>query len=152
MIELLLRLRSRIAASNIFKSVFRHGYPDTDMNRSLVVTSNLFLHVFPVKVKRNSLRFWFHLGLGAASLLLFVLLVATGVLLMLYYTPQPLPAYRSLKDLQFAVFGGRVLRNFHRWSAHLMVATVFLHLCRVFLTGSYKKPREFNWVIGVLLL
>ena len=57
-----------------------------------------------------------------------------------------------MKDLQFVVMFGVVLRNMHRWSAHAMVLVVFLHMCRVFWTGSYKPPREFNWVIGVMLL
>jgi cytochrome b6 len=47
---------------------------------------------------------------------------------------------------------GKLLRNMHRWGAHLMIITVWLHMFRVFLTGSYKKPREFNWCVGVLLL
>jgi quinol-cytochrome oxidoreductase complex cytochrome b subunit len=76
-------------------------------------------------------------------------LTVTGLALMLYYFPYPAEAYRSMKDLQFVVTFGVVLRNMHRWSAHAMVVVVFLHLCRVFWTGSYKPPREFNWVAGV---
>ena len=57
-----------------------------------------------------------------------------------------------MKDLQFVVTFGVVLRNIHRWAAHAMVFVVFLHLCRVFWTGSYKAPRQFNWVVGVALL
>jgi quinol-cytochrome oxidoreductase complex cytochrome b subunit len=71
---------------------------------------------------------------------------------MLYYVPHPPEAYRSMEDLQFVVTFGVVLRNMHRWAAHAMVFVVFLHLCRVFWTGSYKAPREFNWVVGVSLL
>jgi quinol-cytochrome oxidoreductase complex cytochrome b subunit len=72
--------------------------------------------------------------------------------LMLYYTPTPEAAYRSIKDLQFAIPFGSVFRNLHRWAGHAMVAVVVLHLCRVFFTGAYKAPRQFNWVIGVALL
>ncbi len=71
---------------------------------------------------------------------------------MCYYRPYPPQAYQDMKDLQFAVFMGPFLRNMHRWAAHGMVVRVFLHMCRVFYTGSYKKPRQFNWVVGVLLL
>ena len=71
---------------------------------------------------------------------------------MFYYRPYPPQAYQDMKDLQFVVFMGPFLRNMHRWAAHGMVVCVFLHMCRVFYTGSYKKPRQFNWVIGVLLL
>ena len=56
-----------------------------------------------------------------------------------------------MKDLEFVVSAGLVLRNMHRWAAHLMVMFVALHLCRVFYTGAYKPPREFNWEIGVAL-
>lgn len=71
---------------------------------------------------------------------------------MCYYRPFPPQAYQDMKDLQFVVFMGPFLRNMHRWAAHGMVVCVFLHMCRVFYTGSYKKPRQFNWVIGVFLL
>ena len=71
---------------------------------------------------------------------------------MFYYRPYPPQAYQDMKDLQFVVFMGPFLRAMHRWAAHAMVVCVFLHMCRVFYTGSYKKPRQFNWVVGVLLL
>jgi quinol-cytochrome oxidoreductase complex cytochrome b subunit len=86
------------------------------------------------------------------SLFLFLILIVTGVLLMFYYVPSTTQAYDRMLDLRGTVAFGIFLRNMHRWSAHGMVAIVFLHLCRVFLTGAYKKPREFNWVIGVVLL
>ena len=92
------------------------------------------------------------LGLGLMSLFLFLILIVTGVLLMFYYVPSTTQAYDRMLDLRGTVAFGIFLRNMHRWSAHGMVAIVFLHLCRVFLTGAYKKPREFNWVIGVVLL
>jgi len=57
-----------------------------------------------------------------------------------------------MKYLQFDVPFGMFLRNMHRWAAHGMVIAVWLHMFRVFLTGSYKPPREFNWVVGVILL
>ena len=86
------------------------------------------------------------------SLFLFLILVVTGILLMFYYVPSTTQAYDRMLDLRGTVAFGIFLRNMHRWSAHGMVAMVFLHMCRVFLTGAYKKPREFNWVLGVVLL
>jgi len=133
-------------------SVFRTGWPQSAKEQSLVMTSSLFLHLHPVKVKKRTLAFRLTLGLGMISFFLFVCLVVTGILLMLYYTPYPAAAYRSMKDLEFAVSFGWILRNMHRWAAHGMVLIVILHLCRVFYTGSYKKPREFNWAVGVFLL
>ena len=70
---------------------------------------------------------------------------------MFYYVPSTTQAYDRMLDLRGTVAFGIILRNMHRWSAHGMVAVVFLHMCRVFFTGSYKKPREFNWVVGVAL-
>ena len=70
---------------------------------------------------------------------------------MFYYVPSTTQAYDRMLDLRGTVAFGTFLRNMHRWSAHGMVAIVFLHMCRVFFTGSYKKPREFNWVLGVVL-
>ena len=71
---------------------------------------------------------------------------------MFYYRPTVDQAFWDMKDLEHIVRFGVLLRNMHRWAAHLMVITVMLHMFRVFMTGSYKPPREFNWVIGVLLL
>jgi quinol-cytochrome oxidoreductase complex cytochrome b subunit len=71
---------------------------------------------------------------------------------MFYYVPSVNRAYQDIKDLETIVTFGMLMRNMHRWGAHGMVISVFLHMCRVFYTGSYKPPREFNWVIGVLLL
>lgn len=137
---------------NVWRSVIRHGYPLDDRNRSEVVFWNFFLHIQPVKVHKNTIRASYTLGLGLITFYLFVILCITGVLLMFYYVPSLDRAYTDMKDLEFAVSYGRVLRNMHRWAAHGMVAFVFMHMSRVFLTGSYKPPREFNWVIGVLLL
>src|SRR5512133_501670 len=136
----------------ISESVFRNPIPQTDLERASTSFTNFFLHLHPVKVNKNTLRPIYTLGLGLMSLFLFLILIATGVLLMFYYVPSTTQAYDRMLDLRGTVAFGIFLRNMHRWSAHGMVALVFLHMCRVFLTGSYKKPREFNWVIGVVLL
>lgn len=133
----------------VWSSVFRHNLPHTDLGRSQTSFTNFFLHMHPVKVHKNTLRPWFTMGLGLISLFLFLILTVTGVLLMFYYVPSTTQAYDRMLDLRGSVAFGDFLRNMHRWSAHGMVAAVFLHMCRVFFTGSYKKPREFNWVLGV---
>lgn len=135
----------------VWASVFRHPLPDSDLGRSQTTFTNFFLHIHPVKVNRHTLRPLFTMGLGLMSFFLFVILTVTGILLMFYYVPSTTQAYDRMLDLRGSVAFGTFLRNMHRWGAHLMVAVVFLHMCRVFLTGSYKKPREFNWVIGVAL-
>ncbi len=91
------------------------------------------------------------LGLGLINFYLFVILTVTGTLLMFYYVPQTSAAYRSIKDLEYVVSFGVVFRNMHHWAAYLMIISVFLHLSRVFYTAEYRQPREFNWVIGLLL-
>jgi quinol-cytochrome oxidoreductase complex cytochrome b subunit len=138
--------------SNVWSSIFRNPLPSTDLERASTSFTNFFLHLHPVKVHRNTLRPIYTLGLGLISLFLFVILVVTGILLMFYYVPSTTQAYDRMLDLRGTVAFGIFLRNMHRWSAHGMVAVVFLHMCRVFFTGAYKKPREFNWVIGVVLL
>ena len=135
--------------SRVGRSLFRVGLPHSNLERAQAMVSSFLLHVQPAKVNRNSLRAGYSLGLGLISLYLFLILVGTGVLLMFYYVPSTEHAYTSMKDLQFVVSVGLVLRNVHRWAAHLMVMFVLLHLCRVFYTGAYKPPREFNWVMGV---
>lgn len=138
--------------ANVWNSVFRNPLPSTDLERSSTSFTNFFLHIHPVKVHKNTLRPAYTLGLGLISLFLFLILIVTGILLMFYYVPSTTQAYDRMLDLRGTVAFGIFLRNMHRWSAHGMVAMVFLHMCRVFLTGAYKKPREFNWVIGVILL
>jgi len=137
---------------NIKESIIRRGEGVPEQEQAAAVFGNLFLHLHPVRVHINSLRLGYTLGLGLISFYLFLILIASGILVMFYYIPATQVAYRSMKDLEFVVTFGTVLRNVHRWSAHAMVGCVFLHMCRVFYTGSYKAPREFNWVVGVCLL
>ncbi|HVM91258.1 MAG TPA: cytochrome b N-terminal domain-containing protein [Terriglobales bacterium] len=136
---------------NIWRSIFRNPLPSSDYGRSSTSFTNFFLHIHPVKVHRHSLKATYTWGLGLMATFLFLILVVTGILLMFYYVPSTTQAYDRMLDLRGTVAFGIFLRNMHRWSAHGMVAVVFLHMCRVFLTGAYKPPREFNWVIGVLL-
>jgi len=136
---------------NVWSSIFRNPLPSNDLERSATSFTNFFLHIHPVKVHKNSLRPAYTFGLGLISFFLFVILTVSGILLMFYYVPSTTQAYDRMLDLRGSVAFGTLLRNMHRWSAHGMVAVVFMHLCRVFLTGSYKKPREFNWVVGVIL-
>jgi quinol-cytochrome oxidoreductase complex cytochrome b subunit len=145
-------LPRRLTESAVYRSIFRHGFPDTNRNRSLAVFSNFFLHIHPVKARRRAIEFRRTYYLGGLSAACFFILVVTGVLLMLYYRPAVPAAYDDMKDLQFAVAGGVFLRNLHRWSAHMMVALVLAHMAVTFFRGAYRPPREFNWVIGVLLL
>lgn len=145
------RVLGRVTQSQVWRSAFRHGLPLSNRTRAEAVFYNFFLHVHPTKVRKRSIRFTYTWGLGGLSAGLFVVLVLTGALLMLYYRPSVQQAYGDMKDLQFVVSSGQFLRNMHRWGAHAMVAIVFLHMLRVFYTGAYRPPKEFNWVVGVVL-
>jgi quinol-cytochrome oxidoreductase complex cytochrome b subunit len=142
----------RIRSSDAWRSVFRHPDLDTPRGRALQSFSNVFLHVYPVKVPPQVLKLRYSFRLGFISTVLFVILLVTGVYLMFFYTPSITAAYGDMQRLKTSIGFGQLIRNVHRWSAHLMVLAVALHLVRVFWDGGYKAPRQFNWVIGVGLL
>ncbi|MHC4861486.1 MAG: cytochrome b N-terminal domain-containing protein [Planctomycetota bacterium] len=145
------RLMGRLHDNRVFRSIVRHGLPDTNRNRALTTFTNFFLHVHPAKVRIRAMQFTRTYFLGGLTLACFFILTVTGVLLMFYYHPSVPRAYEDMKDLEFVVSAGVFLRNLHRWSAHAMVALVFIHMIRVFFAGAYRPPREFNWVVGVVL-
>jgi quinol-cytochrome oxidoreductase complex cytochrome b subunit len=120
------------------------------------------------RLKPHSEGFWLHMRptyynnmldglyptfrLGWLSTYFFVFEIITGLFLMLYYTPSPLVAFENMLNILSNVPFGRLMRDLHRLGAELMVAVVVLHMVRTFITGSYKKPRQFTWVTGVILL
>lgn len=144
-------LWAKIKNSPLYKSIYRNDYPDTPRNQVLVILNSVVLHLHPVKVPRSRVKMSYTWGLGGLTLLMFLVLTITGVWLMFYYVPAVPHAYMSMKKLETDVIFGMFARNMHRWAAHGMVLAVWLHMTRVFYTGSYKAPREFNWVIGVVL-
>jgi quinol-cytochrome oxidoreductase complex cytochrome b subunit len=144
-------LRQRIRESQVWRSIFRHPPPVDRRNRILVVLSNLVLHLHPITIKQHALRFQYTWYMGLIAFFLFLVETVTGVMLMFYYRPTVQWAYNDMLALRDVVSLG-VLREMHRWAAHAMVIVVWLHMYRVFLTGSYKPPREFNWCVGVVLL
>ena len=144
-------ITARIKRSDAWRSAFRHPSLDTPRGRALQSFSNVFLHVYPVKIPRRVLRLRYSFRLGYIATVLFGILLVTGVYLMFVYTPSVGSAYGDMQRLKTGVGFGQLIRNVHRWAAHLMVLVVGLHLVRVFYAGAYKKPREFNWVIGVML-
>lgn len=146
-------LKKMVIDSQIWRSMFRGGvWKDTPRDRAQHILGNVWLHLHPSRLRKNGLKWTYTFGLGGLSFFLFLILTVTGILLMFYYRPSVELAYRDMKDLEFAVSMGSFIRAMHRWAAHSMVLIVILHMIRVFLTGSYKTPREFNWVIGVVLL
>lgn len=109
-------------------------------------------HLFPQLVLRENLRITYTFCLGGLALTSFMLLVASGLLILFYYQPSPEKAFDSILFLESSVWGGRYLRSLHRLTSHFFLALVFLHTLRVIFTGAYRKPRELNWLIGFALL
>lgn len=124
----------------------------TVRERSRAVSRNFFLHMHSARTHLFSLRPGFTLGLGILCLSLFLILLLTGILLMVYYVPSVQHAYGSVKDISTVVAGGRYVRNIHRWGAHGMVVAVFLHLLRVLFTSAYTGSRRVTWLVGIALL
>jgi menaquinol-cytochrome c reductase cytochrome b subunit len=113
------------------------------------LTNRLHTRVFARPVPQHARRFWYCFG----GLTFFTAVVQglTGVFLMLYYEPTPDRAYASVFYIVNFVKYGWLVRSIHLWGSQLMVAFIIIHIIRVFVTASYKHPREFNWVAGVLL-
>jgi cytochrome b-561 len=126
--------------------------PESEREAGEAIVRNLWLHWFPNKVAVRSASWSYSLWLGTATASLFLILLVTGALLMFFYVPSVERAYWTMKDIRFAVSFGWLLRNQHRWAAHLMVGASFLHMGRVFMTGAYRGSRRLNWLVGIVLL
>jgi len=114
---------------------------------------NEFLsHLFPRVVLKRNLAISYTFCLGGLAFSAFLLLLASGMLLLFYYQAAPEKAYGSILFLEGSVWGGRYLRSLHRLCSHTLLVLLMLHTLRVVLTGAYQKPRQLNWVIGSLLL
>lgn len=142
---------SKIAETTVMKSIFRTGVPKTRRQRMMVVLNNVFLHLHPARIPKHAVRIKYTWCMGGLSFFVFLVLTVTGILLMFYYRPTVEYAYGDIIDLKEQVPFG-IMRELHRWGAHLMIIMVWLHMFRVFMTGAYKSPRQFNWCVGVILL
>ena len=138
--------------SEVGRSMIRHPRPNTPRGRAMTSFQNFFLHLYPVKVPREIVRGRTTLRLGFIAAVLYGILFVSGTYLMFFYRPSVPDAYFDMHQLSTSVAFGQFVRNVHRWSAHLMVVVVIAHLLRVFYAGAYRPPRQFNWVIGVVLL
>ena len=123
--------------------------PASDTERKRFLRRFLVLHFRPATVPERTLRFTLTWGLGGTAVVLVVVQLITGILLKFVYEPSPVSAYASIQALMTTVPFGRLMRNLHHWCAHLLVLVIFLHLLRVFFTGAFHPPRQFNWVIGL---
>jgi ubiquinol-cytochrome c reductase cytochrome b subunit len=135
-----------------WRSVIR-GEPAPRPNPRMRVHSNSFwYHIRPRALPLEATAWYYTFGLGWMSFFFFMLEAITGAILMVYYTPSPLQAYADMQKIISDVPLGRLLRNMHRLGAHFMVAVVILHMMRTYFTASYKAPRQFIWVTGIILL
>jgi len=93
-----------------------------------------------------------HQVFGSVAMFLFMVQAFTGALLAFNYAPTPGDAYNSLRYILTELTAGRLMRGLHHWGASMIIVVVVLHMVQVFLYGSYKKPREATWMVGVVLL
>ena len=139
--------------------------PWADLTRKAVDTDQRQLpRSHAEKYELKTIWYWYPLYcLGGISFIAFIVLTITGILLGFFYVPDGRlelttaggltnPAYISMERIMNDIPFGFIIRGMHHWAAHFMIAAVFLHMCRVYFTGAYKKPRELNWLLGVVLL
>jgi len=123
--------------------------PAGQRGRYRLFFNSLLLHFRPRTVNERTLRLTLSWGLGGMAAVLIGVLFATGLLLKFYYAPFTGQAYESILYLQEQVVFGKLIRNVHHWSANGLLLAVFIHFLRVFFTGAFHAPRQFNWVIGL---
>jgi quinol-cytochrome oxidoreductase complex cytochrome b subunit len=134
----------------IFRSIFPDPlFPKSHPERKRYLLKNLILHFRPISVPEKTLKFSLTWGLGGMAAVLVLLQLGTGLLLKFVYVATPLGAYRSILELNNAVIFGQLIRNIHHWCANFLVLIVLLHMLRVFFTGAFHPPRQFNWMIGL---
>ncbi|MGD9084968.1 MAG: cytochrome b N-terminal domain-containing protein [Desulfobacterales bacterium] len=142
-LNVLQRIRYSIFPGTLQRPEYRERYRN--------FFNSLVLHFRPRSVHERTLRFTLTLGLGGMAVVLVCMLFATGLMLKFVYQPIPDRAYESIIHLQNDVLFGQLIRNIHHWSGNILLVIVFLHLLRVFFTGAFHPPRQFNWIIGMAM-
>jgi quinol-cytochrome oxidoreductase complex cytochrome b subunit len=135
-----------------WRSVMRGDAAPRPNPRMRVHNNSFWYHIRPRSLSEEATAWYYTVGLGWFSFYLFMVESITGLILMIFYVPSASEAYGSMVQIMTDVPLGNLMRNVHRLGAHLMVAIVFLHMVRTFITASYKPPRQFIWVTGVILL
>ncbi len=113
---------------------------------------SFWLHIRPSFYHTEVTHIYPTFRMGWLSTFMFVWETITGIILMIFYTPSPVVAYSNMWNILSNVPLGQLMRNMHRIGAEVMVLVVALHMLRTFITGSYKKPRQFTWATGMILL
>jgi quinol-cytochrome oxidoreductase complex cytochrome b subunit len=136
----------------IWRSIFPVPIiPRTQQQRRRYFFAHLVLHFRPATLPEKTLQLSLTWGLGGMAVVLVVLQIGTGLLMKFVYEPNATAAYESVRALAVEVPFGMLVRNVHHWGANLLVLVVFLHLLRVFFTGGFHPPRQFNWIIGLMM-
>lgn len=117
-----------------------------DYDKFVEINENIFIKE-PIP---NHMKKWWYCS-GATPLIIFALQVLTGIFLVFYFVPSPEMAFESVRHITEDVRLGFWIRGLHRWGSNLMIIALLLHITRVFFTRAYRKPREINWMIGVVL-
>ncbi|MCB0251193.1 MAG: cytochrome bc complex cytochrome b subunit [Anaerolineae bacterium] len=134
------------------RGLARGDAPSRPNPRLRVHDESFLFHIKPAYYHDAVTKFRYTFRLGLLSTYLFFIEIVTGVLLMIYYAPTPERAYGDMQHIVSAVPFGSLVRDIHRLAAEAMLIVVVLHMARTFLTGSYKRPRQFTWLTGVALL
>ncbi|MBI3961761.1 MAG: cytochrome b N-terminal domain-containing protein [Deinococcus sp.] len=135
------------------RALLRDEPPTAKPNpRIRIRVDSFWFHLRPAQITAGSLRPTYTFGLGGLSVLFFIIETITGLILMIPYAPSTEQAYENILTINSRIPFGELMRDIHRLGAHAMVLVVFLHMSRVFITGSYKEGRGANWQIGVILL
>ena len=121
----------------------------TRIQESFPINQEALIELTAEPIPNHLKRWWW--ALGGTPLYMFVVQIITGVMLIFYYVPESDMAYQSISNITFNVQYGWLIRSIHRWSSNIMIAALLLHMLRVFFTRTYRKPREVNWMFGVVL-
>jgi len=127
------------------KNWIKERFP-IDYQKFVEINENIFMKE-PIP---NHMKKWWYCS-GATPLIFFGIQVITGILLSIYFIPSPEMAYESVRHITQDIRMGFWIRGIHRWGSSLMIISLLLHIVRVFFTGGYRKPREINWIVGVVI-
>jgi hypothetical protein len=130
-----------VTESQLWRSIFRHGYPDTPLNQSLVLMGNVFLHLHPVKVSRKAMKITYTWCLGGLSFFLFLVLTITGIFLMFYFVPEQRVAYANIQQIKGAVAFGNLVRNMHNIN---LVSVVIISETEALISSDFTQRQNDN--------
>ncbi|MEM8858716.1 MAG: cytochrome b N-terminal domain-containing protein [Chloroflexota bacterium] len=137
---------------NDIRAMLRGDEPRRPNPRLRPHTDSFWLHIRPAFYHAEVTHIYPTFRLGWLSTFMFIWETITGIFLMIFYTPSPDVAYENMWEIMSNVPLGQLMRDMHRLGAEVMVLVVALHMLRTYITGSYKKPRQFTWLTGMLLL